>query len=81
MMRGHRTSILGAGVTRSSPVQVDRHASIDKPRWIHRAVSVARRAHYLSPPEWREGPGDPNIKRKWLMHIEDERAGDWKLGT
>lgn len=81
-LRGHRTSILGASVfsrTESRTLAPPRHTQISDRRWIQMAGRATRPEHYTPPPEWREGPGDPNIKRKWLMHIEDERAGDWKL--
>lgn len=78
-MRGHRQSILGAGVTRSSAVRAERRAVVGKPRWRSVIDPTPRPEHYQPPPTWRAGPGDPNIKRKWLMHIEDERASEWKL--
>lgn len=78
-MRGHRQSILGAGVTRSSPVRPVRHAKVGEPMWVQLVGRAQRPAPYQPPPEWRAGPGDPHIKRKWLMHIEDERSGEWKL--
>ena len=78
-MRGHRQSILGAGVTRSSPVRAERRAVVGEPRWVQFAGRTQRPEHYQPPPQWRTGLGDPHIKRKWLMHIEDERASEWKL--
>lgn len=78
-MKGHRQSILGAGVTRSSPVPTPRHSVTGTRSWLTVVDATPRPEHYQPPPQWRAGPGDPNIKRKWLMHIEDERAGDWKL--
>lgn len=79
MMRGHRQSILGAGVIRSSPVRPVRHTKVGKAPLMVTHRPPAPRISYQPPPEWRAGPGDPHIKRKWLMHIEDERAGEWKL--
>lgn len=81
-MKGHRKSILGAGTTlvrQSKTVQPPRHAVVGKASMYVIRAPVAPHVPYEPPPEWRTGPGDPNIKRKWLMHIEDERAGDWKL--
>lgn len=63
-MRGHRTSILGV------PTFVRKES---------RTLAPTQPMRYTLPPEWRQGPGDPNIKRKWLMHIEDERGSNWRL--
>lgn len=79
-MRGHRQSILGTGVRHASAVAIARRSQIEpKPQWKPVRVTAHRSELVPQRPEWRQGPGDPNIKRKWLMHIEDERAGEWKL--
>lgn len=81
-MRGHRTSILGVPAfvtTESRSILPPRHSDVGSRNWTSVRDPRPRPEHYQSPPEWRDGPGDPNIKRKWLMHIEDERAGEWKL--
>lgn len=79
MKRGHRQSILGTGVRQTSRMSEPRHSTVSRPQWTSRPNPTPRPEHYTPPPQWRHTGGDPNIKRKWLMHIEDERGGDWRL--
>lgn len=78
MKHGHKSSIIGAGVIRST---VSRTATRHAPSYSG-VGCLPRRAPAppidmpTTKPEWRGGPR-PDYYRA-LLHMNDERAGDWK---